>query len=62
MYLVIDDYIGRYEPMTPEKYENAISIAAIASVETVKDIKTMSIQFSEELKAIAKGNGDSSQG
>lgn len=62
VYLVIDDYIGRYEPMTPEKYEDSISIAAIASVETVKDIKTMSIQFSEELKAIAKGNGDSSQG
>lgn len=62
VYLVIDDFIGRYEPMTPDEYENAISIAAIASVETVKDIKKMSIQFSEELKAIAKGNGDSSQG
>jgi hypothetical protein len=60
--LIIDDYLGNYQMMTAEEYENAISIAAIASVETVKDIKKMSIQFSEELKAIAKGNGDSSQG
>lgn len=60
--LIIDDYIGRYKPMTAEEYEKEISVAAIASVETIKDVKKMSIQFSEELKAIAKGNGDSSQG
>ena len=56
--LVIDDYIGRYEQLSPEEYAKKIVPVAIASVETVKDVKKMSIQFSEELKAIAKGCND----
>ena len=56
--LVIDDYIGRYDKMTAEQYQAALVPVAIATVETVKDVKKMSIQFSEELKAIAKGSND----
>ena len=56
--LVIDDYIGRYDKMTAEQYAAALVPVAIATVETVKDVKKMSIQFSEELKAIAKGSND----
>lgn len=56
--LVIDDYIGRYEKMSPEQYTAALVPVATATVETAKDIKKMSIQFAEELKAIAKGSND----
>lgn len=56
--LVIDDYIGKFEQMSAEEYNSKLTPVAIASVETQKDIKKMSIQFSEELKAIAKGNND----
>ena len=56
--LVIDDYIGRYEFMSAEEYNSKLVPVATATVETNKDIKKMSIQFSEELKAIAKGSND----
>ena len=57
--LIIDDYIGKYEDnMNKEDYEKQLTPVAIASVEVVKDTKKMSIQFSEELKAIAKGSND----
>ena len=57
--LVIDDYIGKYEDnMSAEDYDKALTPVAVASVEVVKDVKKMSVQFSEELKAIAKGSND----
>ena len=56
--LYIDDYIGRFKQMTEEEYNNALTPVAICSVECNKDVKKMSIQFSEELKAIAKGSND----
>lgn len=57
--LVISDYIGKYDDtMTEEAYNAALTPVAIAAVEVVKDIKKMAIQFSEELKAIAKGSND----
>lgn len=57
--LVIDDYIGAYDPnMTEEKYNNSLVPVAIGAVEVVKDVKKISIQFGEELKAIAKGAND----
>lgn len=56
--LVIDDYIGKFEQMSESEYNSKLTPVAIAAVETQKDIKKMSIQFSEELKAIAKGNND----
>lgn len=57
--LIIDDYIGRFEfGMSEEEYNKRLVPVAIATVETNKDIKKMSIQFSEELKAIAKGSND----
>lgn len=57
--LVIDDYIGRYEfNLSEEEYLSRFKPVAIASVETSKDVKKMSIQFAEELKAIAKGSND----
>lgn len=56
--LVIDGYTGKYENMTEEEFNNSLKVLAIGSVEVVKDIKKMSIQFGEELKAIAKGSND----
>lgn len=57
--LVISDYIGKYDDtMTEEAYNAALTPVAIASVEVVKDVKKMAVQFSEELKAIAKGSND----
>lgn len=57
--LIIDDYIGKYEDgISAEEYAKSLTPVAIATVEVVKDIKKMSIQFSEELKAIAKGSND----
>lgn len=57
--LVIDDYIGKYqENLSEEEYNKQLTPVATASVEVVKDVKKMSIQFSEELKAIAKGSND----
>lgn len=57
--LVISDYIGKYDDtMTAEAYNAALTPVAICSVEVAKDIKKMSVQFSEELKAIAKGSND----
>ena len=56
--LVIDDYIGKFERISTEDYNAALTPVAIAMVETVKDVKKMSIQFSEEVKQIAKGCND----
>lgn len=57
--LVIDDYVGKYDKnMTADMYAAALVPVATATVETNKDIKKMSIQFAEELKAIAKGSND----
>lgn len=56
--LVIDDYIGKFEMLSAEEYNKRLAPVATAIVETAKDIKKMSIQFSEELKAIAKGSND----
>lgn len=57
--LIITD---RIEPfvfgLTKEQYMAGVKPVAICSVETNKDIKKMSVQFSEELKAIAKGDSD----
>ena len=50
--LVIDDIIGRFEKLSEEEYNSSLTPVAIAMVETVKDIKKMSIQFSEELKPL----------
>lgn len=58
MELVIDGYIGKYEDMTAEKYAESLKTVAIGSVEIVKDVKKMSIQFGEEMKAVAKGSND----
>lgn len=56
--LVITDYIGKYENISAEEYDSRLKTVAIASVEVVKDIKKMSVQFGEEMKAIAKGCND----
>lgn len=56
--LIIDGYIGTYETMSAEEYEKSLKVLAIGAVEIVKDVKKMSIQFGEELKAIAKGCND----
>lgn len=57
--LDITDALGNFEsPISSEDYKNKLITLATASVEVVKGIKKMSIQFGEELKAIAKGNGD----
>lgn len=56
--LIIDDIISKFELMSSDEYTKALVPVAIAMVETTKDIKKMSIQFSEELKAIAKGSND----
>ena len=57
--LVIDDYIGKYSnTMSEEEYNNALTVVATGSVEVVKDVKKISIQFGEEMKAIAKGSND----
>lgn len=56
--LVIDDNLGQYKMMSAKEYADILKPVAIASVETNKDTKKMSIQFAEELKAIAKGNND----
>lgn len=57
--LIIDDYIGKYSNnMSEEEYNNALTVVATGSVEVVKDVKKISIQFGEEMKAIAKGSND----
>jgi hypothetical protein len=57
--LIITDRLEQYiAGQSAEEYKKSIVPVAICSVETVKDVKKMSIQFAEELKAIAKGNSD----
>lgn len=56
--LDITDIIGKYENISAEEYNSRLKTVAVASVEVVKDIKKMSVQFGEEMKAIAKGCND----
>lgn len=57
--LIIDGYIGVYnDQMSDEEYNNSLVVVATGSVEVVKDVKNISIQFGEEMKAIAKGSND----
>lgn len=57
--LNITDYIGKYENgLTAEEYASRLKTVATASVEVIKDTKKMSVQFGEEMKAIAKGCND----
>ena len=44
--------------MSDEEYNNSLVVVATGSVEVVKDVKNISIQFGEEMKAIAKGSND----
>ena len=41
-----------------KEYNDALKPVAIGSVEIVKDVKKMAIQFGEEMKALAKGCND----
>ena len=56
--LDITDYIGVYEILTEQEYNERLKTVAIASVEVVKDIKKMSVTFGEEMEEIAKGGSD----
>ena len=56
--LIIDDYIGKFETLSEKEYNDALKTVAIGSVEIVKDVKKMAIQFGEEMKALAKGCND----
>lgn len=56
--LDITDYIGTYENLSAEDYNSKLKTVATAAVEVVKDVKKMSVQFGEEMKAIAKGCND----
>lgn len=60
--LIIDDVLHYAKNRTDDEYDAAIIDCATLSVTVDKKdgIKVMSGQFGEELKAIAKGNGDSS--
>ena len=58
---ITDTPFGSFEsPITPEEYKKKLITVAVAAVEIIKDEKTMSVVFGDDLKAIAKGNNDSS--
>ena len=57
--LVIDDVLNYSTDRTTEEHNAAMVAFANLSVVVEKGIKIKSGQFGEELKAIAKGNGDS---
>lgn len=57
--LIIDGVTGNYKFNIDEtQYNELFGPIAIASVEVIKDVKKMNIQFAEEFKAIAKGSSD----
>ena len=57
--LVIDGITGNYKFNIDEaEYNSLMAPIAVATVEVIKDVKKMNIQFAEEFKAIAKGSSD----
>ncbi len=56
--LVIDDVLKYNSEISLEDYNASMITFAIASAEVVKGVKKYSMSFGEEMKAVAKGNGD----
>jgi hypothetical protein len=55
---VIDDIMSYKMNMTEEEFFNNLTPLVTVSAEIIKDKKVYAIEFSEELKAIAKNNSD----
>ena len=57
--LIIDGAPKYSSTVSEQEWKDSLITFATASVEVVKGVKKMSMSFGEEMKAIAKGNGDS---